>query len=608
MRKLIRQLYGFRNICLMLLGLCLGIGMTSQSFAAEQSGVCGADLTWSLSQNTLTISGTGEMLDFSDGAFPGWYLNREEIHSIQFPSGMTSIGEFAFFGCENVTSVVIPSGITKIGDYAFAQCKGLKNVELGSEVVSIGEGAFQECESLMGISFPASVTEIGAKAFYRCYGIQTITIPANVKSMGSSAFAYCTGLVRATVNALMSKLPDWTFYGCDSLTDVSLASTIVDMGEFAFQRCDNLNGIYTQEGNIDTAFDLEKDIPNEDGAPPKGIVGTFEMPETSVVVKDDGKKLTETQVTQIEDTTISVTHKTEYLESGDKETIVIAALAGKTEDFQRVAQVAEQTLGKAAGKPVIVEIQLFDHVVDAEELAVFAGKNVIVKIITGSGVIWKIDMSNMAEKDFSRSYDLSVSISEVEAEKTTILSDTIYQLKFYDRINFNVTLGLNKGKVYDLATLYQKDAGEYKAVDTIVVDNDNITWFPLANIDKKTEYYIGMNVEGMDIEKAVVPETMLEQYDIDEEATLMDEEGTRYRITGRTSKWGISGKQFAMYVAVAMLATVLVVGIVMTTMNIIKRSKEKYERMAEKDTINDKIDEEAIRVEVLKELLGKKNK
>ena len=86
---------------------------------------------------------------------------------------------------------------------------------------------------------------------------------------------------------------------------------------------------------------------------------------------------------------------------------------------------------------------------------------------------------------------------------------------------------------------------------------------------------------------------------------LTDKNGTKYQITGRSSEWGITGKQFAIYAAIGIGAVVLLVSLVMITIHKISKSKAKYAAAAaaEKD---EPIDEEALRLEVMQELLDEK--
>jgi len=72
------------------------------------------------------------------------YVNWVEpiVGKLVIPSSVTSIGEWAFYGCEPLTEVTIPSSVTSIGELAFAECTGLTATIQGSDV-TIGNSAFQ---------------------------------------------------------------------------------------------------------------------------------------------------------------------------------------------------------------------------------------------------------------------------------------------------------------------------------------------------------------------------------------------------------------------------------------------------------------------------------
>jgi len=79
------------------------------------------------------------------------YLNGELVTNLELPDSVTSIGNYAFYGCITLTSVVIPDSVT-----------------------SIGEGAFHDCTSLTSVVIPDSVTSIGGNAFFLCSAITDI--------------------------------------------------------------------------------------------------------------------------------------------------------------------------------------------------------------------------------------------------------------------------------------------------------------------------------------------------------------------------------------------------------------------------------------------------
>ena len=56
------------------------------------------------------------------------YLNGSLITDLVIPNSVTSIGNYAFYGCSGLTSVTIPNSVTSIGNYAFYNCSGLKYI------------------------------------------------------------------------------------------------------------------------------------------------------------------------------------------------------------------------------------------------------------------------------------------------------------------------------------------------------------------------------------------------------------------------------------------------------------------------------------------------
>ena len=95
------------------------------AFAADvvSSGKSGSNLTWTLdSEGTLTISGTGAMTDYINDSKAPWFNSRSSIKSAIIESGVTTIGDYAFFGCSSLTSVTIPDSVTTIGEEDFYGC------------------------------------------------------------------------------------------------------------------------------------------------------------------------------------------------------------------------------------------------------------------------------------------------------------------------------------------------------------------------------------------------------------------------------------------------------------------------------------------------------
>ena len=56
------------------------------------------------------------------------YLNGTLVTELIIPDSVTSIGNYAFYGCDNLKSITIPDSVTSIGIYAFYNCNRLSSV------------------------------------------------------------------------------------------------------------------------------------------------------------------------------------------------------------------------------------------------------------------------------------------------------------------------------------------------------------------------------------------------------------------------------------------------------------------------------------------------
>ena len=80
-----------------------------------------AKVKWNLDGNTLTISGTGDMVNYTSNLAP-WYSQRESIKNVIIKNGVTNIGYRAFYECTSLTSVTIPNSVMGVGGSAFTYC------------------------------------------------------------------------------------------------------------------------------------------------------------------------------------------------------------------------------------------------------------------------------------------------------------------------------------------------------------------------------------------------------------------------------------------------------------------------------------------------------
>ena len=100
----------------------------------------------------------------------GVLFNKDKTTLVQYPpsktgitytipSSVTSIGDFAFWGCTYLTSVTIPAIVTSIGGFAFFDCTALTSITIPNSVISIGNNAFYGCTSLVTVYLPAQFAD-----------------------------------------------------------------------------------------------------------------------------------------------------------------------------------------------------------------------------------------------------------------------------------------------------------------------------------------------------------------------------------------------------------------------------------------------------------------
>ena len=189
-----------KRILSFVLALCFVFTLIPAAFADSEtvSGECGDNLTWTLKDGTLTISGTGDV-DYSD--YAPWEKFKDQITKVIITQGVTSIKTWgAFSCCDNLVSVQLPNGLKSMGESAFQGCTSLKDIRIPEGVVSIEDGTFYRCENLASITLPESLKTIEHGAFEECNSLESITIPSGVTKISITSIA-CAKLENINVSA-----------------------------------------------------------------------------------------------------------------------------------------------------------------------------------------------------------------------------------------------------------------------------------------------------------------------------------------------------------------------------------------------------------------------
>ena len=205
-------------------------------------------------------------------------------YSIQ--NSITSIGDYAFFGCSGLTSMTIPSSVAKIGKEIFSGCTGLTSVkynatncsvsstwigdvttissfEIGEGVESIPDYLCKNITGITSMTIPNSIISIGNDAFYGCTGLISVSIPKFVTSIGDYAFRSCSSLTKVEYNAIncnvsdgwisdakdlssfeigegVERIPSYLCKDFKYLTSVKIPKTVTSIGYKPFDGCDGL--------------------------------------------------------------------------------------------------------------------------------------------------------------------------------------------------------------------------------------------------------------------------------------------------------------------------------------------------------------------------------
>lgn len=95
-----------------------------------------------------------------------------KLTDLRLPSGGVTIGDFAFSGSA-ITSLTI-SGSTQLGEAVFNDCEELRSVVFESGITTIPYDTFNNCWSITALELPATVTTITERAFVNCNGLKNV--------------------------------------------------------------------------------------------------------------------------------------------------------------------------------------------------------------------------------------------------------------------------------------------------------------------------------------------------------------------------------------------------------------------------------------------------
>ena len=200
-------------------------------------GSCGENLTWTLVDGVLTVSGTGEM-DY----FLPWEGYADQVITLVLESGTTTISDNAFRRFKQLKNVTIADTVKTIGSCAFLGCSELENISIPASVTVIGDSAFSTCTKLSRVILSEGLTTIETCAFEGCAKLTELKIPESVTSIGEMVFSNCTALSKVNIPQGVTSIQAYTFQG-SGLREITIPDSITTIDKQAFAWCGELKQI-----------------------------------------------------------------------------------------------------------------------------------------------------------------------------------------------------------------------------------------------------------------------------------------------------------------------------------------------------------------------------
>ena len=261
----------------------------------ECGGKCGENLYWTYGDNTITITGSGDMDLYAYSAwhnyYEDWYHN---VTAVQFPEGLTSIDDYAFYEM-SLTSVVVPASVTHFGENAFAYNDNLTRFEYQGtaavcELNGNGRGMLYQSDNLVyfkgqkdmlcymdSYAYLDTVIITSGEGFYDFYWsdikyidnfnaddwivegedygymymnpVHTIILPEGLQEIGDFALTNARHLEQITIPAGVTRIGESAFEECRSLESVTFAGKALrEIDDWAFYNCHTLKNITIPEG------------------------------------------------------------------------------------------------------------------------------------------------------------------------------------------------------------------------------------------------------------------------------------------------------------------------------------------------------------------------
>lgn len=130
-------------------------------------------------------------------ALPTWAVGDYEI-----PSGVSSVGAYAFYLCDDMTSIKIPDTVTYIGSSAFGGCSGLTELTVPDSVVKLAAGSIDTGSPLQKLSIGNGIDRLLGSQVPALSTVRSLYIGSGVSMIEYSVLRTNPNLESVTADSL----------------------------------------------------------------------------------------------------------------------------------------------------------------------------------------------------------------------------------------------------------------------------------------------------------------------------------------------------------------------------------------------------------------------
>lgn len=211
------------------------------------------------------ISGLRNLFDFSTDKH--LYIDEVDFKTatldLVIPETVTSIADYAFYGCSGLKSVTISNGVTSIGNAAFMHCKGIKSITLPAGLKTLESSAFDsgyyiekevyykgDLKGWCSITGLGTIMSYGTTLYISGQKLTgEIVIPDGITAIDNNAFMVCKDITSVIIPDSVTSIGARAFDSCNALTAVKFGKGVASIGASAFDYCNELKSIEVSKDN-----------------------------------------------------------------------------------------------------------------------------------------------------------------------------------------------------------------------------------------------------------------------------------------------------------------------------------------------------------------------